>query len=227
MRQTHTFELTGADGQLHKYSCQQHGGIAATKLWLLLLKIVGVPLGQMWDAIDRITPAKLDDGAANDASRADYFAPEAPLYESTLDHHLDDDDDAAQLEPEDPTQAELDAVFDGKAAPTSTFIKGQLAGRALQTIVENVLQAGGPKLLLEIFRHTQRDGVHLVNPTTMRGTGFDQAYGGNPSEMLEALYEVLKINFGSIVSRPPFVGRSVEIVSFMSKLRPSTSGNPT
>ncbi len=232
MRDIKTFTLPDANGVEHAYTVQQHGGIAATKLWFALLKIVGVPLGQLWDSIDKFSAAPPDDAASPALERGEYFAPEAPVYESTLDHELDDDgatDDAA-IGPE--VDAEDMLLDDGAAASSpatkrATFIKGQLAGRALQTIVANIMSAGGPKLFLEIFRHTQRDGVHLVNPTTMRGTGFDQAYGGNLSEMIEALYEVLKANFGSFVSRPPFVGRSEEIVSFMGSLRPPTKENPT
>lgn len=73
-------------------------------------------------------------------------------------------------------------------------------GAGAGQICANLLAEGGHKLVMEVLKYTSRDGRPLSNTND-----FNEAFQGNYGELFEVVWTVLKAEYGSVMTRLPFV----------------------
>ncbi|MEO1268456.1 MAG: phage tail assembly chaperone [Myxococcota bacterium] len=114
------------------------------------------------------------------------------------------------------TEAMSASSADGAAeAAQGAFMKSILSGSldmgklgdSLILLANALDQEGGPQLVKDLLKHTQRQetGGKLIY-VTASDMEFDRTYQGNYGELAAALWWVIKVNFGPVLGRVPFVG---------------------
>lgn len=72
---------------------------------------------------------------------------------------------------------------------------GAAVGEGIKLLAANLMDAGGPDLIKQVFRYTVRDNEKM-------DSAFNSAFQGNYGELLAAFAWVLWANFGSVTKAP-------------------------
>jgi hypothetical protein len=79
-----------------------------------------------------------------------------------------------------------------KAATDGAELDLSTVGERLSTLAGHILQ--DQAIVSQVFEHTRRDNIEVM-------VAFDSAYQGNYGELIQALYQVIKANFGPLFQR--------------------------
>lgn len=91
-------------------------------------------------------------------------------------------------------------ITDGDDGAEEAGLNLGTLGAGAGQISSAIMAEGGHRLVVEILKYTTRDARPLSNLND-----FNQAYQGNYGELLEAIWRVLKADYGSVLTRLPFV----------------------
>lgn len=109
----------------------------------------------------------------------------------------------------------------------STFFSSDFdaheAGKAVSTLAQKVIEAGGPDFVMKLLSDTHRDGKPLRDKTV-----FDPAFQGNYMELLAVVGWVLTENFASAIGRmrDPFVQGFRTLAKSLAGFKPLSSAQP-